>query len=136
MPPQIEFQIPNFHYSDPRKAVNVTYLGAQDYTSFGEVVQADGWEWAFEPPALPSETWNAWTVDDASQPTGVRLVGWNVSVLTSAANIQFKDFQGVADADFDVFKASFQVPDFCLHALTCPSNDESSERLKYWPLEE
>jgi hypothetical protein len=129
---QIEFQIPNFSYSDPRKDVNVSYLGVQNYTSFGSVVQADEWTWAFQPPIIPEEVWNAFTVDDPSQPTGVALVGWQAEVLDTGANIQFKDFQGVADADFPAFKASFTVPDFCLKALNCPSSADS-ERLKYWP---
>lgn len=129
---QIEFQIPNFSYSDPRRDVNVSYLGVQNYTSFGSVVQADEWTWAFQPPVLPEEVWNAFTVDDPSQPTGVALVGWQAEVLDTSANIQFKDFQGVADADFPAFKASFAVPDFCLHALQCSSSADS-ERLKYWP---
>ena len=129
---QVEFQIPNIHYTDPNKETNVSYLGVQNYTSFGSVVQADEWTWSFNPPIVPAETWNAFTVDDPSQPTGVALVGWMARVDVTQANIQFKDFQGVADADFPAFKASFAVPDFCLHAIPC-GDDANSERLKYWP---
>ena len=135
---QIEFQIPNVKYSDPRKEMNVTYLGVQSYTSFGEVIQADQWTWEWAPPVLPPETWNAFTQDDATQPTGVTLVGWQAGVENVSADIQFKDFKGISDEDFPAFKAQFQVPDMCLHALTCPGSNsgQSSERLKYWPKKE
>ena len=43
---QVEFQIPNVHYSNPHKNVDVYYRKA-NVTNFDEEVEADEWSWSW-----------------------------------------------------------------------------------------
>jgi hypothetical protein len=118
---QVEFQIPNVHYTDPNKEVEVSYQRV-NITNFGEVVEADEWSWSFT-----SEKFYAYTEDCDDCYLGVRLLQWQAQVgVMPPAKIQFKGYAGIdpnsqEGKDFD---ATFAVPDICQanNLLECPDD--------------
>jgi hypothetical protein len=108
---QVEFQIPNVHYTDPTKKVPVDYARA-NITNFGEVIEADAWSWKFT-----TEKFTAYTNDCPDCVNGVQLLQWKVDMgQETKAVIQFKGYQGIdpnTQAGKD-FAAEFAVPQQCL----------------------
>ncbi|GMH46272.1 hypothetical protein TrRE_jg12068 [Triparma retinervis] len=118
---QIEFQIPNVHYADPSKTVDVYYQKA-NVTNWSEVVEADEWSWSFginDNPLLTQDM-RAYTLpcDKGSKgcPTGVKLVQWQSRAAVSDwFAVEFKNFKGFDDDsdESDKFLTQFQIPDIC-----------------------
>ena len=112
----VEYQIPNVYRVFNKSArIDVTSMGQQQIQVFDQNVTADGWTWKFG-----LEKWEAYTVKNASAPTGVDLVRWDVFVEgKQAASIEFKDFHGVTDDEAEEFKSEFHVPDECKGSPKC-----------------
>lgn len=113
---QVEFQIPNVYKVFNKSArVDVTSMGSSQIQVFDQTVTADGWTWKFS-----LEHWEVYTVKNASAPTGVDLVRWDVFVEgKQAASIEFKDFHGISDDEATEFKSEFYVPDECKGCQKC-----------------
>ena len=113
---QVEFQIPNVHYTDPSKQVDVSYQKA-NITNFGSVVEADEWSWS-----ILGEKWNAYTKECKDCYGGVQLLQWKASALGTEAVIQFKDYEGFdpESKEGKDFISTFVPPDVCNKALECP----------------
>lgn len=106
---QVEFQIPNIHYSNPNKKVEVTYERA-NITNFQEQVEVDLWQWTWT-----MGSWKVATNDCADCVNGVELIQWSVKTEGIWYDIQFKGFKGL-DPETDegkAFTSSFQVPAIC-----------------------
>lgn len=107
---QVEFQIPNVHYTDPSKEAEVSYQRV-NITNFAEIVEADEWSWS-----LSSEKFWAYTETCDECYLGVRLLQWKVQLgIQPAVTIQFKGYTGIDPStqegkDFD---ATFAVPEIC-----------------------
>lgn len=117
---QVEFQIPNVHYSDPRKEVEVSYQRA-NITNFGEVIECDEWSWTFAPGGTPLEKFKAYTQDCDDCVNGVTLLQWSVNALGQPVEIQFKGFKGFdpESEEGKDFSSIFAVPDICADANPC-----------------
>lgn len=113
---QVEFQIPNIHYSDPSKSVNVSHQKV-NITNFGSTIEADEWSWSWT-----VEKWSAYTRDCSECYNGVQLLQWKASVLGTEAVIQFKDYIGIdpETEEGKEFIATFTPPDVCEDAIECP----------------
>lgn len=113
---QVEFQIPNVHYSNPSKQVDVSHQKA-NITNFGSVVEADEWSWS-----IIGEKWNAYTRDCSDCYGGVQLLQWKASALGTEAVIQFKDYEGFdpESKEGKEFISTFVPPDVCDKAFECP----------------
>lgn len=112
---QVEFQIPNIVYSDPRKKVEVSYARA-NVTTFGQVVEADEWSWAFAPEGITVGEYKAYTLQCDDCVNGVQLINWKTRAFEGMwYSIDFQDYKGV-DLDTDegkAFSASFDIPAAC-----------------------
>ena len=60
----VEFQIPNVHYSNPSKKVDV-YHQRVNITNFGEEIEADEWSWEWNVKDILSQEWRAYTIECA-----------------------------------------------------------------------
>ena len=117
---QVEFQIPNVHYSDPKKEVEVSYQRA-NITNFGERIECDEWSWTFEPGGKPLQKWWVYTQDCDDCVNNVTLLQWKTEALGQQAVIQFNGFKGLEE-DSDEGKKfidTFQVPAICEDAREC-----------------
>jgi len=112
---QIEFQIPNVHFANPNKTVEVSYQRA-NVTNFGVTVEVDEWSWEWAPAPHLSQAWKAHTVDCDSCVNGVRLVQWSSSAMGGEwYAIQFDGYKGYdgATAEGQQFDLTFQIPEVC-----------------------
>jgi hypothetical protein len=128
---QVEFQIPNVHYSNPSKKVEVTSSRA-NVTSFGNVMETDMWSWATESGA---QEWNAYTVDCPDCYNGVQLVAWESRAMKGSwYKIQFKGYRGIdpKSSEAATFAQSFEIPQQCLanNLLQC---DTGSKKGRSFP---
>lgn len=113
---QVEFQIPNIHYLNPSKSVDVFHQKV-NITNFGSQIEADEWSWSWN-----LEKWKAYTRDCSNCYGGVQLLQWKASVLGIKAVIQFKDYRGI-DPDSEEgkeFLGTFTPPEVCNNAIACP----------------
>lgn len=112
---QVEFQIPNVYYTNPKKKAEVSYQRA-NVTNFGEVIEADEWSWDFEMNGVKLESFKAYTEDCEECVNGVRLLAWWVQAVGGPpVKIQFKGYRGF-DEDSDEgqkFISTFQIPEQC-----------------------
>jgi hypothetical protein len=111
---QVEFQIPNVHYADPTKKVDV-YYQRKNITNFGKQIEADEWSWAFG-FKYESQRWRAYTVKCDSCLNGVQLVQWASSAVGSEwYTIDFKGYTGIdpQSPEGQAFAATFAVPTVC-----------------------
>ena len=122
---QVEFQIPNIYYSDPRKEVTVNYA-RKNITNFNEIIEADEWSWALTlPDGTPVERFWAYTIDCEACVNKVQLLQWKVNAVGTQVKIQFKDYRGydAASDEGKEFASSFKLPAVCSgNILTCPDN--------------
>lgn len=119
---QVEFQIPNVHFTNPSKKIDVSYQKA-NITNFGEEIEADEWSWSWN-----VEKWKAYTLPCGKCYGGVQLLQWEASALGTTAVIQFKDYRGI-DPDSEEgkeFIETFTPPSICDDAYVCP--DELSKK--------
>lgn len=122
---QVEFQIPNIYYADPRKEVNVTYARTS-IVNFGDEIEADEWHWSLDlPNGTPTEKFWAYTENCDTCANGVKLLQWKVQVgVGQKYVIEFKDFIGydATSQEGVAFAQSFQVPKQCQanNLLKCP----------------
>lgn len=118
---QVEFQIPNVHYTDPTKEPEISYARA-NITNFGDYIEADEWSWSLG----NAEKFWAYTVDCDTCVNKVQLLQWKVTVGVETAVIQFKGYKGIDPStqegkDFD---ATFAIPPQCQanNLLKCPDD--------------
>jgi len=113
---QVEFQIPNVHFSNPSKKVDVSHQKA-NITNFGNVVEADEWSWSWN-----VEKWKAYTIPCEKCYGNVQLLQWKASALGTEAVIQFKDYEGIdpESEEGKEFIATFKPPAICDDAMECP----------------
>ena len=122
---QVEFQIPNVHYSIPSKSVDVYHQKA-NVTNFGEIVEADEWSWSWKVKDVLSQDWRAYTVDCDDCVGGVQLIQWQSRAMESEwFPVEFKNYKGY-DASTEEgieFASAFEVPAICQknNLLECPS---------------
>lgn len=115
---QVEFQIPNVHYTNPNKKMDVYYQRI-NITNFGEEVEVDEWSWSWSPTEnnkLLHQEWKAHTNKCDDCVNGIELVQWSSSAMGSPwYPIQFKRFKGYDRTTDDGmnFISSFQVPEIC-----------------------
>ena len=112
---QVEFQIPNVHYSNPTKTVDV-YYQRKNITNFGEIVEADEWSWSFSLKDKLSQDWRVYTVPCSGCVGGVQLLQWSSSAMGSEwFSIQFKGYKGYDSTTTEgkQFMSTFSVPDVC-----------------------
>lgn len=131
---QVEFQIPNVHYTDPTKEAEVSYQRV-NITNFGEKVEADEWSWSLG----NSEKFWAYTEDCDDCYLGVRLLQWKVQVLAqNPVKIQFKGYYGI-DPNSDEGKAfdeTFAIPEECQASNLISCDPETHEKYFGKPLVE
>lgn len=118
---QVEFQIPNVHYSNPNRKVDV-YHQIVNITNFGKVVEADEWSWSF---AKGTQSWKAHTNYCKTCVNNIELLQWSSSALGSEwFAIQFKNYKGydLDSKEGKEFSLNFQVPEVCQknNLLKCP----------------
>lgn len=122
---QVEFQIPNVHYSIPSKTVDVYHQKA-NVTNFGDIVEADEWSWSWKVKDVLSQDWRAYTVECDDCVGGVQLIQWQSRAMESEwFAVEFKNYKGY-DASTEEgieFASSFEVPAICQknNLLECPS---------------
>ena len=122
---QVEFQIPNVHYSNPNKKVEVNYRLA-NVTNFGEVIEADEWSWEWTVKDILSQEWRVYTLPCKTCVNGIELIQWQSRAMDSEwFPVEFRNFKGY-DMDTDEgkeFLDMFSVPDICQknNLLECPS---------------
>merc|ERR1711871_175476 len=133
---QVEFQIPNIYYANPKKTPEVEYTANVNITNFGEIVQADEWKWAWElPNGFKAEEFKAYTNDCADCYNGVELVQWQVRALGGQwFAIQFQNYKGI-DPNSDEaksFVSSFDIPEVCQknNLLTCDDDTVKKYSMK------
>jgi len=122
---QVEFQIPNVHYSNPKKTVDVYYQRA-NITNFGETIEADEWSWSWTVKDKLSQDWRAYTLPCDDCVNGVQLIQWQSRAMgLEWWPVEFKNYRGyeLSSDEGDNFKSQFYVPDICLknNLLKCPS---------------
>lgn len=125
---QVEFQIPNIHYSNPNKKVDISYARV-NVTNFGEVVEADEWSWKWT-----IGEWRVYTNDCADCVNGVELIQWQAKASGVWYPIQFKGYKGI-DANSDegkAFSSSFKVPAACSANNLLQCDDASSKKRESW----
>lgn len=123
---QVEFQIPNIHYSNPNKVVDVQYTPNVTITNFGEKIEADEWSWTYSPGDKVVGEYKVYTQDCADCVNGVQLLQWQDAAFGSAFYaIEFKNYRGI-DPQSDEgtqFVTTFDIPEVCQgNILTCPSS--------------
>ena len=121
----VEFQIPNVHYSNPKKTVDVYYQRA-NITNFGETIEADEWSWSWTVKDKLSQDWRAYTLPCDDCVNGVQLIQWQSRAMgLEWWPIQFKNYRGfdLDSSEGKQFKNSFQIPEVCQknNLLQCSS---------------
>lgn len=121
----VEFQIPNVHYSNPKKTVDV-YYQRTNITNFGETIEADEWSWSWTVKDKLSQDWRAYTLPCDDCVNGVQLIQWQSRAMgLEWWPIEFKNYRGydLSSDEGDDFKSQFAVPDICQknNLLKCPS---------------
>lgn len=125
---QVEFQIPNIHFSNPNKKVDISYARV-NVTNFGEVVEADEWSWSWS-----LAEWRVYTNDCADCVNGVELIQWQAKASGVWYPIQFKGYKGI-DANSDegkAFTSSFKVPAACSANNLLQCDDASTKKRESW----
>ena len=122
---QVEFQIPNVHYSNPNKKVEVSYQRT-NITNFGEELFADEWSWSWTVKDILSQEWKAYTNDCDDCVNGVELIQWASRAMDSPwYTIEFRNYKGydLGTDEGKVFHDTFAIPDICKknNLLECPS---------------
>ena len=122
---QVEFQIPNVHYSNPSKKVDV-YWRTANVTNFGEIVEADEWSWSWTVKDKLSQDWRAYTLPCEECVNAIELIQWQSRAMDSEwFPVQFKNYRGydLSTSDGDTFKEQFTIPTICQknNLLECPS---------------
>jgi hypothetical protein len=122
---QVEFQIPNVRYSNPKKTVDVYYRRA-NVTNFGETIEADEWSWSWSVQDKLSQDWRAYTLPCDNCVNGVKLIQWQSRAMgLEWWPIQFKNYRGyeIDSAEGNQFKNQFSIPEVCLknNLLQCSS---------------
>ena len=122
---QVEFQIPNVHYSNPSKKVDV-YWRTANVTNFGETFEADEWSWSWTVKDKLSQDWRAYTLPCEECVNGIELIQWQSRAMDSEwFPVQFKNYRGydLSTSDGDTFKEQFTIPAICQknNLLECPS---------------
>lgn len=111
----VEFQIPNVHYTNPKKTVDV-YWQTANVTNFGEIIEADEWSWSWNVGNALSQDWRAYTLPCEMCVNGIQLIQWQSRASGSPwFSVQFNNYRGIdpsTDEGLD-FKTSFNVPDIC-----------------------
>jgi hypothetical protein len=130
---QVQFQIPNVHYSNPKKSIDVYYQRA-NVTNFGENVEADEWSWSWEVKDVLSQDWRAYTIQCDECVGGVQLLQWQSRAMGSEwFAVEFKNYKGydAMTEEGTEFSRGFDVPDICQKSnlLQCPSGLHD----KYFP---
>ncbi len=122
---QVQFQIPNVHYSNPTKKVDVYWRNA-NVTNFGKTIEADEWSWSWTVKDKLSQDWRAYTLPCEMCVNGIELIQWQSRAMGSEwFSVQFKNYHGI-DPNTDEgerFKDSFSIPQICQknNLLKCPS---------------
>lgn len=122
---QVQIQIPNVHYSNPKKKVDV-YHDIVNITYFNEDIQADEWSWSWNINDKLRQDWKAYTIDCKNCVNNVILLQWKSRALDSEwFTISFKNYKGfdISSPEGKNFAQSFQVPPECQknNLLKCPS---------------
>ena len=122
---QVEFQIPNVHYSNPSKKVDVSWQKAT-VTNFGKEVEADEWSWSWTIKDTLSQDWRAYTIPCADCVNEVELIQWQSRAMGSEwFGVEFKGYRGInsTSEDGENFKSRFAIPEICQknNLLKCPS---------------
>jgi lipocalin len=121
----VEFQIPNVHYTNPNKKVDV-YWRSANVTNYGEIVEADEWSWSWTVKEKLSQEWRAYTLACDDCVNKIELIQWQSRVMGGEwFAVEFKGYRGI-DRDSDEgesFKEKFVVPEICKknNLLECPS---------------
>ncbi len=122
---QVEFQIPNVHYSNPNKKVEVSWRTA-NVTNFGQIVEADEWSWSWTIKDKLSQDWRAYTLPCEECVNGIELIQWQSRAMGSEwFAVEFRNYKGydMATDEGKEFIDMFSVPDICQknNLLECPS---------------
>lgn len=122
---QVEFQIPNVHYSNPNKKVDV-YYQRMNITNFGENIEADEWSWEWNIQDKLNQQWKVYTNKCDDCVGGVELLQWSSSAMGSEwFPVQFKGYRGydVSTSEGQDFMNKFTIPEICQknNLLKCPS---------------
>jgi len=122
---QVQFQIPNVHYSNPKKKVDV-YHDIVNITYFNEEMQADEWSWSWNINDKLRQDWKAYTIYCKNCVNDVILLQWKSKALDSEwFTISFKNYKGfdISTPEGEKFAQSFQIPPECQknNLLKCPS---------------
>jgi hypothetical protein len=129
---QVEFQIPNVHYTNPNQKTDIYYQRV-NITNFGEEVEVDEWSWNWSLHSGLHQEWKAYTNKCDDCVNGVELVQWSSSAMGSSwYPIQFRRFKGYDRTTDDGmnFINIFQLPEICKknNLLKCPgSSSEISQ---------
>ena len=121
----VEFQIPNVHYSNPDKTVDV-YWRNVNVTNFGEIVEADEWSWSWTLKDKLSQEWRAYTLPCEECVNEIELIQWQSRAMGGEwFAVEFKRYRGIErDSEKgEKFKEIFAVPEICQknNLLECPS---------------
>jgi lipocalin len=121
----VEFQIPNVHYSNPNKKVDV-YWQTANVTNFGETFEADEWSWSWTVEDKLSQDWRAYTLPCESCQNGIKLIQWQSRAMgLEWWPIEFKGYDGIDESSDEGkdFNSIFYVPEICQknNLLECPS---------------
>ena len=122
---QVEFQIPNVHYSNPNKNVEVSYQRT-NITNFGEEIMADEWSWSWTVKDILSQEWKAYTNECDDCVNGVELLQWTSRAMGSPwYTVEFRNYKGydLGTNEGKEFHEMFAIPDICKknNLLECPS---------------
>ncbi len=121
----VEFQIPNVHYSNPSKKVEVSHQRV-NITNFGKEIEADEWSWEWKVKDILSQEWRAYTIECSDCVNGTQLLQWQSRAMESEwFSIQFKNYKGYlpsSDEGKEIIN-SFNIPSVCQrnNLLECPS---------------
>lgn len=122
---QVEFQIPNFRYTNPSKTVDISHQRA-NITSFGNLVEADEWSWEYAPHGITIGEYKVYTNHCEDCVNDIELVLWQTRAFGSEwFSIQFKNYRGLdpESQEGKDFAASFNIPAVCQgNILQCPSS--------------
>ena len=123
---QVEFQIPNVHYSNPSKKVEVTHQ-KKNITNFGELIEADEWSWSWNEKHILSQDWKAYTIECDNCVNNIQLLQWQSRAMESTwYSIQFKNYRGYDSGTIEgkEFINTFEVPEICQknNLLECSSD--------------
>lgn len=122
---QVQFQIPNVHYSNPTKKVDVYWRNA-NVTNFGKIIEADEWSWSWTVKDKLSQDWRAYTLPCEMCVNGIELIQWQSRAMGSEwFGVEFKNYRGIDPTtdEGQLFKDDFYVPQICQknNLLKCPS---------------